>query len=187
MLTARPTNEEKPGLVSLEWWYDIFHADKQVGSLEFKRRTGQGAFTIDGRACTVDRLTDQPVERVYQALIRMSKGGEKPPANPWALKDASGQVLAQADLAVKTGMLDPGFAVSRGHAVFAFRQPSYSVVFRPYQLYRQGSDESLGSVGREKTFTRTLQMNLPAGFDAPFQLFLLVLLLQKIQAQKESD
>ena len=30
-------------------------------------------------------------------------------------------------------------------------------------------------------------MNLPAGFDAPFQLFLLVLLLQKIQAQKESD
>ena len=187
MLTADPAKEEKPGIFSLEWWYDIFDSGKPVGSLEFMRRTGQGAFTVDGRTYTVGRLTDQPVERVYQALIRMSKGGEKPPANPWTLKDASGQVLAQADLAVKTGMLDPGFVVSRGHAVFAFRQPSYAVIFRPYQLYRQDSDETLGSVGREKTFTRTLHMNLPAGFDAPFQLFLLVLLLQIIQAQKESD
>ena len=150
MLTAHPPTGNKPGLFSLEWWYDIFDDEKPVGSLEFKRRAGQGAFTVDGHTYTVDRLTDQPVEGVYQALIRMSKGGAKPPANPWALKDASGQVLAQADMAVKRGMLDPGFVVSRGNAVFAFRQPSYAVVFRPYQLYRQDSDELLARSARRK-------------------------------------
>ena len=52
------------------------------------------------------------------------------------------------------------FAVSRGEESFTFRKVS-----RPYHLYRQGSDQSLGSVGQRKFFSRTLHMNLPAEFE----------------------
>jgi hypothetical protein len=62
--------------------------------------------------------------------------------------------------------------VSRGEESFSFRKVS-----RPYHLYRQGSEQSLGWVAQEKFFTRTLTMTLPAEFDAPFQVFLLALLL----------
>ena len=44
-------------------------------------------------------------------------------------------------------------------------------------LYRSGSEQSLGSVGQRKFFTRLLHMDLPDEFDRPFQVFLLVLLL----------
>jgi hypothetical protein len=65
-----------------------------------------------------------------------------------------------------------GFAVGRGEESFSFRKVS-----RSFHLFRQGSDQSLGSVGQEKFFTRTLRMRLPAEFDPPFQVFLLVLVL----------
>ena len=73
------------------------------------------------------------------------------------------------------------FAVSRGEESFTFRKVS-----RPYHLYRQGSDQSLGSVGQEKFFSRTLHMNLPAEFDAAFQVFLLTLLLSLTMQNLES-
>jgi hypothetical protein len=93
-------------------------------------------------------------------------GAEKPPPNPWALKDSAGATLALGEL-VKSG-----FAVSRGEEGFSLRR-----VKRPYHLYRQGSDQSLGWVGQEKFFTTTLGIDLPAEFERAFQVFLLTLVL----------
>lgn len=181
MLTAQPIRQNPPGFFSNERRYDIFDNGRPVGGLTFDRRTGLGAFTVHGAACTVDRLTDQPAERVYRALIRVAKGGEKVPANPWALRHASARVLALAEPASKTGALDPVFVVRSGEKCFTFRQPAYSVVFRPYHLYPEGGDVSLGSVGGPNIFTRTLNIDLPDALEAPFQLFLRVLLLHKVQ------
>jgi hypothetical protein len=99
-------------------------------------------------------------------LIRVMTAAEKPPRNPWALKDAGGQTLALGE------RVKNSFAVSRGGESFSFRKVS-----RPYHLYREGSEQSLGSVGQEKFFSRTLHMNLPTEFDPAFQIFLLALLL----------
>ena len=74
-----------------------------------------------------------------------------------------------------------GFAVSRGGQSFTLRR-----VKRPYHLYRQGSDQSLGWVGQEKFFTTTMSMNLPAEFEPEFQVFLLTLLLSLTMKNAES-
>ena len=97
----------------------------------------------------------------------------------YTLKDASGQVVA---LAEKTKR---GVAVSHGDEGFVFRKPSF--FSRPYHLYREGSDQSLGAVGQKKFFTTTLHMDLPAGFDRAFQVFLLALLLNLTMQALESS
>jgi len=166
MLTTPPTKREKANFFSTDLMYDILDEGKPIGSLVYDKKKLGAAITLDGKSYTVARASERHEERVYQALIRVMTGGEKPPANPWALKDASGRTLALGE------RVKQSFAVSRGEESFTFRKVS-----RPYHLYRQGSDQSLGSVGQEKFFTRTLHMNLPAEFDAAFQVFLLALLL----------
>lgn len=73
------------------------------------------------------------------------------------------------------------FAVSRGEESFTFRKVS-----RPYHLFRLGSEQSLGTVGQEKLFTRALDMNLPGEFELAFQAFLLILLLNLTMEQLDS-
>jgi hypothetical protein len=169
MLTTRPSKREGTPFSIHDLRYDILDEGKPIGALVYDRRDMRAALTLDGMAYRAEHSTDQQDERLYQTLIRVLAGGAKPPANPYALKDATGRVLA---LAEKTKQ---GFAVSRGEEGFIFRKPSF--FSRPYHLYLGSSDQSLGSVGQKKFFTRTLHMDLPADFDAPFQVFLLVLLL----------
>jgi hypothetical protein len=169
MLTTRASKRQGTPFSIHDLRYDILDEGEPIGTLVYDRRDMRAALTLDGKAYTVRYSTDQHDEMLYQTLIRVLSGGAKPPANPYALKDADGQVLALAE------QTKQGFAVSRGEEGFVLRKPSF--FSRPYHLYRAGTDQSLGWVGQKKFFTTTLAMDLPAGFDAPFQVFLLALLL----------
>lgn len=175
MLTTRAAKRDKVGVFNTDLMLDILDEGKPVGSLVFDKKAMRAAITVDGKDYTVARVSEQHDERLYQALIRMMTGSEKPPPNPWALKDASGRTLALGE------RVKQSFAVSRGEESFSFRKVS-----RPYHLYRQGSEQSLGSVGQQKFFSTTLHMNLPAEFDAAFQVFLLALLLGLTMQNLES-
>jgi len=165
MLTTRPTKRDRSTFFNTDLMFDILDADAPIGSLVYDKKNLAASITLGGSTYTVAR--DRPDERLYQALIRLVTGREKPPPNPWALKDAAGRTLALGE------QLKQQFAVSRGAERFAFRR-----VKRPFHLFRQGSEASLGSVGQEKLLGAMFQMNLPRGeFDVPFQVFLLTLLL----------
>jgi hypothetical protein len=176
MLTTRAAKRDNVGFFNTDLMFDILDEGKPIGSLVYDKKKLAATITLDGKSYTVARVSDRHDERVYEALIRVMTGGERPPANPWTLKDASGRTLALGE------RVKESFAVSRGDESFIFRKVS-----RPYHLYRQGSDQSLGSVGQEKFFTRTLHMNLPAEFDAAFQVFLLTLLLSLTMQNLENS
>lgn len=166
MLTTRPTRRDKGDLFGSDMLFDILDEGRPIGSLVYDKEKLAAALTLDGKDYSVARTSERPDEGTTQALLRVMTGADKPPANPWALKDAGGGTLALAE------PVKQDFAVSRREESFSFRKKS-----RPYHLYRQDSEQSLGSVGQQKFFSRTLHMNLPTEFDAPFQVFLLVLLL----------
>ena len=165
MLTTRAAKRDKASAFG-DLMFDILDEGKPIGSLVFDKKVLAAAIAVDGKDYSVARAREQHNEMLHQALIRVMTRAEKPPPNPWALKDAAGRTLALGE------RVKESFAVSRGEESFIFRKVS-----RPYHLYRHGSDQSLGSVGQAKFFTRTLHMNLPAEFDAAFQVFLLTLLL----------
>jgi hypothetical protein len=166
MLTTRSAKRDKVSAFNTDMMFDVLDEGRPIGSLVFDKKAMKAAITVDGKDYTVARVSERHDEMLYQALIRMITAAEKPPPNPWALKDAGGRTLALGE------RVKQSFAVCRGEESFSFRKLS-----RPYHLYRQGSEQSLGSVGQQKFFTRTLHMDLPAEFDPPFQIFLLVLLL----------
>ena len=168
MLTTRPSKRDKVGFLNNDSMYDLMDGEKQVGTLVYERKPRRTTIVVGGNSYTVERLSDRPDEQNYQVLLRAMKGAEKPSANPLLLKDADGQTLAQAE------PLKNDFVVTRGGESFSFRKVS-----RPYQLFRQGSDQSLGSVGQARFFTTSLHMDLAAEFDPPFQVFLLALLVDK--------
>lgn len=173
MLIARASKRDGIGLLDRQLRYDICEDDRLRGSLTFNPKERSGAIVVDGTGFTTARLSAQPEEKVYQAFFWLVSGAAKPPANPFALRDAAGQVLALVERAGQ------GFAVTcsldRIEENFCLRRPG--VLTRPFHLYRDGSDQSLGWVGQEKFFTRQLGMNLPASFAPAFQAFLVVLLL----------
>ena len=179
MLTTRPSKRKGTPFSIHDLRFDILDEGRPIGTLIYDKRDQRAAVTLEDKAYTVERATDRPDERLYQALIRVLSAGAKPPANPHALKDAGGRVLGLAERMKK------GFAVSRGDESFVFRKPSF--FSRPYNLYRAGSDQSLGSVGQKKFFTRTLHIDLQVDFDAAFQVFLLVLLLNLTTEALESS
>jgi len=165
MLIARPAKRDNLGAFNRDMLYEIVEGDQPIGNLAFGIDTMRGAITLASKVYSVQRTSEGRDELLHEALIRAMKGGE-PPKNPWTLKDDTGQVLALAERTYES------FAVSRGGESFTFRKK-----WRPYHLYRSGSEQSLGSVGQRKFFTRLLHMDLPDEFDRPFQVFLLVLLL----------
>ena len=169
MLTTRPGKRDKVGFFNTDLIYDILDQGDAIGNLVYDKKNLRGSLTVGDQTYTVARTTDRQDERLYQALIRMMTRAEKPPANPIALKNAAGETLALAE------RTKHGFAVSRADESFAFRKPS--PMSRPFHLYRLDENQSLGSVGQQKFFSRTLTMNLPPEFDPAFQAFLLVLLL----------
>ncbi|MBS0519016.1 MAG: hypothetical protein JSR90_10005 [Proteobacteria bacterium] len=176
MLTTRPSKRDKVGFLNRDLMYDLLEGDVPVGSLVYMPRTLSATIAIGDQKYSVARVSDRPDERLYQALIRIMTGSEKPPVNPWALKDEAGRTLALAEEVKR------GFAVSRADESFSFRKGT-----RPYHLYRDGHDRPLGSVGQATFFTRTLHMDLPAEFDPAFQVFLLTLLLSLTMKQLDSS
>lgn len=178
MLTTRASKRKGTPFSIHDLRFDILDEGKQIGTLVYDRRDMGAAITLDGKSYTAQYSTDEHDEMLYQTLIRVLSGGAKPPANPYALKDANGGALAE--------QTKQGFAVGRGEEGFTLRKASF--FSRPYHLYRAGADQSLGWIGQKKFFTTTLTMDLPAGFDAPFQVFLLALLLnQTIKASETSS
>jgi hypothetical protein len=175
MLTTRSTKRDKATFFNTDMMFDILDEGNPVGTLVYDKKIYAATIKLGDKTYKVARASERPDEKVYQALIRVMTGAEKPPANPWVLKDADGAALAMGE------RVRESFAVSRGEESFTFRKVS-----RPYHLYRQGSDQSLGSVGQQKFFSRTLHMNLPAEFDAAFQVFLLTLLLSLTMQNLES-
>jgi hypothetical protein len=168
MFTTRPSKRDKVGFFNTDSMYDVMDGETQIGALVYQRKHRRSTIDLGGKTYTVERLSDRPDEQGYQIVLRAVTGGEKPRVNPFLLKDADGQALAQAE------PLKNDFVVTRGGESFSFRK-----VKRPYQLFRDGSDQSLGSVGQARFFTSTLHMDLPAEFDPPFQVFLLALLVDK--------
>lgn len=167
MLTARASKRDKANFFSNDLRWDILDGETPIGGVVYDRGPLNAALIVNGESFTAARVSDRPDERLYQALVRVLAGGVKPPPNPFALQDAAGGTLALAESAGKS------FAVSRGEESFTFRKGAS----RPFNLYREGDDKPLGWVGQEKFWTTKMHMSLPAEFDAPFQIFLLVLLL----------
>jgi hypothetical protein len=147
MLTTRATKREKGGPFVRDMRFDVLDGERQVGAMVFDFIASNGTLTFDGRPYAVARAGEK-IEDI------------------WTLKDEAGGILAQAE---RKGEI---FTVSRGGENFLFRK-----VWRPYHLYRAGSDQSLGLVGQKKFFTRLLHMELPPEFEPAFQAFLLVLVL----------
>jgi hypothetical protein len=164
MLSTRPSKRVNVSAFNRDIMMDVVEGERPVGSLVLAMGTMVGTIRIGDRTYTAQRASDHD-ERLYEALIRVMQGGEKP-KNPWTLSDEAGQALAAAE------QVQESFAVSRGDQSFILRRKG-----RPYHLYRAGSEQSLGWVGQQKFFTRQMHMDLPAEFDPPFQVFLLVLLL----------
>src|SRR5262249_24355323 len=134
MLTTRPTKRDRSTFFNTDLMFDILDYDAPIGSLVYDKKKLAATITLGGSIYTVARIRDQPDERLYQALVRLVTGGEKPRANPWALKDAAGRILALGE------QVKQQFAVNRGEESFTFRK-----VKRPFHLFRCGSEQSLGS------------------------------------------
>jgi hypothetical protein len=166
MLTARGTKRNKSTFFDMTMMFDILDGERQLGTVVFDRKTYSAALVLDGKNFTVRRISERHDERFYEALIRVLTGGQKPPANPWALRDAAGDTLALGDIEGAT------LVVNRGEESFSLRR-----VKRAYHLYRAGSNQSLGWVGQQKIFTSAFSMDFPGEFDPAFQVFLLTLML----------
>ena len=88
MLTTRSTKRDKATFFSTDMMFDILDEGKPVGTLVFDRKIYAATIKLGDRTYKVARASEWPDEKVYQALIRVMTGAEKPPANPWVLKDA---------------------------------------------------------------------------------------------------
>jgi hypothetical protein len=118
MLTTRPGKRDKVGFLNTDMILDILDEGDDIGRLVYSKKHLRGSLTLNDRCYVTERLTDRPDERLYQALIRVMTGGAKPGVDPYALKDAGGQVLALGE------RIGQGFAVSRGDQSFSLRKPS---------------------------------------------------------------
>src|SRR5258708_8370824 len=147
MLTTRSSKRDKVSAFNTNLMFDILDGDKPIGSLVFDKKAMKAAITVDGKDYTVARASEQHDERLYQALIRVMTGSEKPPPNPWALKDAGGRTLALGE------RVKQSFAVIRGEERFFFPKVS-----RPYPLYLHSRHQPPRSLPRAKLFRPTLHM-----------------------------
>ncbi len=166
MLTTLPGKRDNVGFFNTDLIFDVLDDEKPVGSLVYDKKQMRATITIGARSYRMERAEDRPDETLYRQLVRMFQGGEKPPPNPWALKDESGAILALGAQTKAT------FHVTHGADSFQLRPKR-----RLFQLYRDGIDQLIGTVGQEKFFTRAMHMRLPPEFDPAFQVYLLSLVL----------
>lgn len=169
MLIAQPAKRDNVPLLDRQLRFDICENDGRRGGLVFNPKTRHGAITVDNANFVAARLSAQPDEVLFQALLRLMRGAPKPPANPFALRDADGRVLALAEGQGQS------FLVARGNESYSLRKPG--IFKRLFELYPHEAAQSLGTVGQAKFFTRRLQIDLPSSLPAAFQIFLLTLVL----------
>ena len=147
MLVARPSKRTRSELAGSDSRFDILAGDQVVGRLSSDRKTLGAAFSLDSQAFVVEH----------------TRGPDR-----YALKDAEGRVLALAD---QTGEV---FQVSRGEERFRFAKGRSRLLF---DLKAEGGRKPLGAVGQRGFWTLKMHMDLPDALGAPFQVFLLHLLL----------
>src|SRR5258708_38672993 len=129
MLTTRSSKRDKTSAFNTDMTFDILDESRPIGSLVFDKKAMKATIAIDGKNYTVARVSERHDERLSEALVRVMTAAEKPPPNPWALKDAGGV----------------GFSLRQGA--------------RPPHLYRPGSERSPGSGGPAKIFRQTPPTN----------------------------
>jgi hypothetical protein len=176
MLTTRASKRDKVGFFNTEVMFDVLDGDRQVGTLVYAKKVKVANIVWENRTYTIERLRNEPDDNLLKQLRRLIAGSGKPPPNPWQLKDSTGKVLAVAE------QIKISFAVSRGEESFTFRKVKW-----PYHLFRKDSEQSLGTVGQDRFFTKTMHMDLPAEFDPPFQMFMLSLVLIVAMEQMENN
>jgi hypothetical protein len=167
MLVAQPSKRSGAELFANDLRYDIADGERTLGAVAVDRKRLGATITLEGETFTVVHARGAADESLGRAAVRIATGAAKPPPDRHELKDAQGRILAVAE---QHGQV---FTISHGGERFRFAKGRS----RPFDLTREGEPAPLGSVGQRKFWTTSLHMDLPPAFDAPFQAFLLVVLL----------
>ena len=179
MLTARGARRDAASQFKLDRRLDIFDDDRLIGELSCDMGATQAALTVNATPYTMASAAADEPGPLAELLQQAADAGGKRAGAALALKDAGGQTRALAR------QVRSSFMVAHEGEVFTLRKGSF---FSPaYLLRRSGSDQSLGSVGQKSLFSRTLHMDLPSGFDAAFQVFLLLLSLNMAMQRAASQ
>jgi len=178
MLTARGAKRDAPSHFKLDRRLDILDDGKLIGQLACDMGATQAALTVHDAAYTMAATATEQQEPLAALLHQAVDTRAKRPDQALALKDANGDTRALAQ------RVKSSFMVAHEGTVFVLRKASF--FSPPYNLYRKGSDELLGWVGQKSLFSLTLYMDLPAGFDAPFQAYLLLLALNLAAERADS-
>ena len=168
MFEARPSKRTGAEHFATDLRFDILDGARTLGRLSCSRKDLGATFELDGAAFTVEHTRGAEDERLYEAVARLATHGAKPPPDRHQLKDADGRVLAVAEQAREV------FQVTRGKERFRFAKGRSRLLF---DLTREGEAAPLGAVGQRKFWTTRMHMDLPDALGAPFQVFLLVVLL----------
>jgi hypothetical protein len=168
MLIASGARRDAARQFKLDRRLDIFDDGRSIGQLSCDLGATQAALTVNDKSYTIATTTADPHEPLAELLLAADTRAKRA-GTTLALKDADGQTRALAQ------QVRSGFMVAHEGTVFTLRKGSF--FSPPYLLFRSGSDQSLGSVGQKSLFSRTLFMDLPAGFEAAFRVFLLLLSL----------
>ncbi len=168
MMIARPAKRDAATRFARDARVDLFDGEQAIGGLIYEIGPETATIALSGETYCVARERPRKDETRYQAAIRLAGGGEKPPANPILLTDATGRVLACAENA------DKSIAISSGGRLFEFRRRSF--LSRRYDLYRQGSATPVGSAGQRSLFATSMTSDLPSEIPALLQAFLFALL-----------
>lgn len=147
MLVARPSKRSRTELAGTDSRFDILAGERVLGRVSSDRKTLGATIALDGKTFVVEHTR---------------------PPDRYALKDADGRILAVAD---QTGEV---FQITRGDERYRFAKGRSRLQF---DLRAQDGREPLGSVGQRSFWTLKMHMDLPDAFGAPFQAFLLHLLL----------
>ena len=169
MLVARPSKRTGSELFATDMRFDILAADRPLGRLSMDRKSLGATFELEGETFTVEHTVGAEGEVLGASLVRVLTRRPKPPPGRNELKAADGRVLAVAEQA-------PGevFQVTREGERFRFAKGRSRLSF---DLCRDGEATPLGSVGQRKFWTTQMHMDLPDSLGAPFQVFLLTVLL----------
>jgi hypothetical protein len=171
MLVARPSKRTGSVWFVNDMRFDILSGERPLGRLSLDRRNLGSAFTVDDSGFTVEHTRGAEEETLYEAAARLATRRPKPPPDRYELKDAGARVLAVAD---QDGEV---FLIQREARRFRFAKGRSR---RSFDLCEDGDQTPLGSVGQRKFWTTSTHMDLPDAFGAPFQVFLLSVLLALI-------
>jgi len=167
VLRLRPCRGSGPAdLSNGKLRFDIHDNDLAIGKLVYDRQQSRGAFNIGEDGFVVERAGRGP-----ELPARDPPATQEAFSSIFSLTNAAGALLARAERELEV------YVVGREGESYIL-QPSRSRLY--LHLQREGDVVNLGGVGQRKFWTSSLEMNLPDGFGAAFQVFLASLLLDRI-------